>query len=111
MIRTSQRVGQYRSRGLINFDKSKSPLRTATFAVTARVAGAAPSRLNARAFIEKYGPYLLAPDPGIKLFWVSIFRLLLKAGCRWDENRTIGVENLLFEDISEAFSSVFWPET
>ena len=26
-------------------------------------------------------------------------RLLLKAGCRWDENCTIGVENLLFEVI------------
>ena len=38
-------------------------------------------------------------------------RLLLKAGCRWDENCTKWVENLLFEVILMAFSSVCRPET
>ena len=42
---------------------------------------------------------------------VDFHRLLLKAGCRWDENCTIGVENLVFEVILVAFSSIFRQET
>ena len=41
----------------------------------------------------------------------TLDRLLLKAVCRWDENCTIGVENLVFEAILVAFSSIFRPET
>ena len=41
----------------------------------------------------------------------TMFRLLLKAGCRWDEICTKWVENLVFEVILVAFSSVSRPET
>ena len=35
----------------------------------------------------------------IEIGWGQKFRLLVKAGCRWDENSAIGVENFAFEVI------------